>query len=42
MDFKFNVYVHSLSDANTQIYEKISKLENVDNFYILLSIKFRH
>ena len=31
MDFKFNVYVHSLSDANTQIYEKISKLENVDN-----------
>lgn len=22
MDFKFNVYVHSLSDANTQIYEK--------------------
>ena len=31
MDFKFNMYVHSLSDANTQIYEKISKLENVDN-----------
>ena len=31
MDFKFNVYVHSLNDANTQIYEKISKLENVDN-----------
>lgn len=31
MDFKFNVYVHSLSDANTQIYDKISKLENVDN-----------
>lgn len=31
MDFKFNVYVHSLSDANTQIYEKISKLENIDN-----------
>lgn len=31
MDFKFNVYVHSLSNANTQIYEKISKLENVDN-----------
>lgn len=31
MDFKFNMYVHSLSDANKQIYEKISKLENVDN-----------
>ena len=31
MDFNFNMYVHSLSDANTQIYEKISKLENVDN-----------
>lgn len=31
MDFKFNVYVHSLSDANTQIYEKISKLGNIDN-----------
>ena len=31
MDFKFNMYVHSLSDGNTQIYEKISKLENVDN-----------
>ena len=31
MDFKFNVYVHSLSDANTQIYEKISKLENIDD-----------
>ena len=31
MDFKFNMYVHSLSDGNTQIYEKISKLKNVDN-----------
>ena len=32
MDFKFNMYVHSLSDGNTQIYEKISKLGNIDNF----------
>lgn len=31
MDFKFNMYVHSLSDANKQIYEKISKLGNIDN-----------
>ena len=31
MDFKFNMYVHSLSDGNTQIYEKISKLGNIDN-----------
>mgnify|MGYP004529794979 FL=1 len=31
MDFNFNMYVHSLSDANTQIYEKISKLGNIDN-----------
>ena len=31
MDFKFNMYVHSLSDGNKQIYEKMSKLENVDN-----------
>ena len=31
MDFKFNMYVHSLSDSNTQIYEKISKLGNIDN-----------
>ena len=31
LDFKFNMYVHSLSDGNKQIYEKMSKLENVDN-----------
>ena len=30
-DFKFNMYVECLDNSNTQIYEKISKLENVDD-----------
>ena len=30
-DFKFNMYVECLDNSNTQIYEKISKLENIDD-----------
>ena len=30
-DFKFNMYVECLDGSDTQVYEKISKLENVDN-----------
>lgn len=30
-DFKFNMYVECLDNSNTQIYEKISKLGNIDD-----------